>query len=279
MSKEFQADATKAQATISNSNSAIELIDTIINHPSFKSRVGFVQGALPAWSSDVVDFDNQWERLKAVLTFPQLENLKGLGHMSDKEFGTVVKSAAALDTRSGETNVANELNRIKEVLNNVKIRATLKSQGFSPAEIEAYINSGGSFTNDLGKSVNGLDQFKTAIAIQESGQRYDAIGPATSKGQRAYGKYQVMDFNIPSWTQEALGQSMTPQQFLNSPQAQEAVADYKFRALFNQYGNWQDVASVWFSGRPLSKAGNASDVTGTTVPKYVANITRLMSNA
>jgi len=69
---------------------------------------------------------------------------------------------------------------------------------------------------------------------------------------------------------------MTPQQFLNNPNAQEAVAQMKFTELYNKYGNWADVASVWFSGRPVSQAGNSKDVTGTTVPKYVNNILSMM---
>jgi hypothetical protein len=142
---------------------------------------------------------------------------------------------------------------------------------------QEYQELTGYFTNDLSMSQNGsMDSFKAAIAKQESGGRYNAIGPTTSKGNRAYGKYQVMDFNIPSWTQQALGYSMTPQQFLNSPEAQEAVATYKFNEIYKKYGNWGDVASVWFSGRPVSQAGNASDVTGTTVPRYVQNILSMM---
>ena len=154
---------------------------------------------------------------------------------------------------------------------NVPSSAVSSSGGDS---IDQFLNS---FSSAPSTALNGsIAKFKGAIAKQESGGNYGAIGPATSKGNRAYGKYQVMDFNIPSWTQQALGYSMTPQQYLNSPQAQEAVADYKFGQLYNQYGNWGDVASVWFSGRPLAQAGNSSDVTGTTVPHYVNNILSFM---
>jgi len=43
-----------------------------------------------------------------------------------------------------------------------------------------------------------------AIGQFESGGNYNAIGPATSKGNKAYGKYQVMDFNIPNWSKEVI---------------------------------------------------------------------------
>ncbi|MEM7318838.1 MAG: hypothetical protein AAF408_07425, partial [Pseudomonadota bacterium] len=45
------------------------------------------------------------------------------------------------------------------------------------------------------------EQFRDAIASIESAGSgdYSAVGPETGKG-RAYGRYQVMDFNIPQWT-------------------------------------------------------------------------------
>ena len=51
----------------------------------------------------------------------------------------------------------------------------------------------------------------SAIAKIESGGKYDMLGPVTKTGDRAYGKYQVMGANIPSWTKETLGREMTPQ--------------------------------------------------------------------
>ena len=92
------------------------------------------------------------------------------------------------------------------------------------------------------------------------------------KGDRAIGKYQIMSKNIPSWSKEALGRSITPQQFLADPKLQDAIAEYKMANIFKQYGNVADVASVWFSGRPMNKAGNAKDVLGTTVPQYIRNV-------
>lgn len=113
-----------------------------------------------------------------------------------------------------------------------------------------------------------MDRAKQAIAGIESGGRYGALGPVTDRGDRAFGKYQVMGKNIPSWTKEALGSSMTPSEFLASPEAQERVFETYFGKSVAKYGNPADAASVWFSGRPLAKAGNASDVLGTTVPQY-----------
>ena len=107
-----------------------------------------------------------------------------------------------------------------------------------------------------------------SIESQGSGG-YSAIGPQTAKGNRAYGKYQVMDFNIPTWTQKHLGQKLTPEQFLASPEAQDAVFQGEFGASVQKYGNPQDAASVWFTGRPASQGAGRSDILGTTGAEYV----------
>ena len=117
-----------------------------------------------------------------------------------------------------------------------------------------------------------MGRAKAAIAGIESrgwANPYVAMGPATKSGDRAHGKYQVMGANIPSWTREALGKSMTPAEFLANPDAQERVFETQFGKSFARYGNVEDAASIWFTGKPQSRAGNRSDILGTTAPVYV----------
>lgn len=109
----------------------------------------------------------------------------------------------------------------------------------------------------------------TAIAGIESNGRYDAVGPvANQQGNRAYGKYQVLDSNIGPWTQEVLGKAMTPQEFLQNQQAQEAVFKAKFGQYTQQYGSPQAAARAWFAGPGGMNNPNARDVNGTTVAGY-----------
>lgn len=104
----------------------------------------------------------------------------------------------------------------------------------------------------------------------ESGGNYDAVGKPNDKGQRAYGKFQVFETNLPSWTKEALGREYTPDEFLADPQAQEKVADHFMGQSLQKYGNPDDVASVWFTGRPVEKAGlDVQDYTGTSNAAYL----------
>lgn len=92
---------------------------------------------------------------------------------------------------------------------------------------------------------------------------YAAIGPVTRTGARAYGKYQVMDFNIPTWTKEVLGKEMTPQQFLAAPDAQEQVFNQKFG---QGAANPQDAASMWFTGKPAAQGASSRATTPAGVP-------------
>ena len=115
-----------------------------------------------------------------------------------------------------------------------------------------------------------LPNYLNALGKIESGGNYGALGPMTKKGDRAYGKYQIMGSNVGPWTQEALGKTMTPDDFLANKDAQETVAKHYFGQALNKYGTPQDAASVWFTGKPLAKTTQqTADITGTTVPKYL----------
>jgi len=135
------------------------------------------------------------------------------------------------------------------------------------------------FNQDLSTSQNGspdVAKIADAIGQYESGGNYKARGPVVTsgqyKGERALGKYQIMPGNLPSWSKQAVGRVVTEQEFLSNPKIQDQIAQYQMDKIYKQYGNLEDVASVWFSGRPLGKAGNAKDVIGTSVPTYVKNI-------
>lgn len=157
-----------------------------------------------------------------------------------------------LDTSEKETNKA--------------IIAALTGRSAQPA------TPGQNVTNQPGQPPQGtLSAYAQAVAKVESGGRYDATGPQTKSGDRAYGKYQVLGANIPQWTKEVLGQSMTPQQFLANPQAQDAVFNKKFGSYMAQFGNPNDAVSMWFSGKPLAAAGNRSDGYNT-VPQYLKKV-------
>lgn len=120
-----------------------------------------------------------------------------------------------------------------------------------------------SLGNDTMAALNlppqNMGEYGNALKSIESSHNYRALGPVTASGDRAYGAYQVMGKNIPSWTKTALGHEMTPEQFLADDKAQDKVFDHYFGQSVQQYGNPQDAASVWFTGKSLAEGGNRSD--------------------
>lgn len=105
-----------------------------------------------------------------------------------------------------------------------------------------------------------LIAYQNAIkSIESSGGNYGLMGPATRNGDRAYGAYQVMGSNIPDWTKKHYGTALSPEEFLKNKDAQDAVFNGQFGGYVGQYGNPQDAASAWFTGRPQAQGGGASD--------------------
>jgi hypothetical protein len=113
-----------------------------------------------------------------------------------------------------------------------------------------------------------------AIATQESGGDYKAYGIWLNMSygrDRAYGKYQVMGANVPSWTKTYYGRSLTPEQFRNNKQAQEAVARGRLKSLYKQYG-FRGAASAWYSGNPNLHMSTRPQTGGPSIKKYVDDV-------
>lgn len=114
----------------------------------------------------------------------------------------------------------------------------------------------------------------SAIGQFESGGNYSAVNKDTG----ALGKYQVMPSNVPGWTQAALGQSLTPAQFLASPQAQDAVAQFKIGQYLQQFGSPQGVMGAWIGGPGYAKNLSAADANGTSVASYISKVSGIYNN-
>jgi hypothetical protein len=115
-----------------------------------------------------------------------------------------------------------------------------------------------------------------AIKSIESGGKYDIVGPTHPRYGRALGAYQVMEANLPEWSKAALGREVSADEFLANPKVQDAVFQNRFGGYVQKYGNPQDAASAWFTGRPLAQGANAQDVLGTTGQGYVDKFNRAL---
>jgi hypothetical protein len=86
----------------------------------------------------------------------------------------------------------------------------------------------------------GLDRFLYALGEIESGGSYTARNSITG----AYGKYQIMPSNWPTWARQYIGSSTAPQ----TPANQERVARGKVISLYNWLDSWPNVAHWWLTG-------------------------------
>jgi len=106
--------------------------------------------------------------------------------------------------------------------------------------------------------------FRRAIIGKESGGNYNAVNPDSG----ALGIGQVMPGNVGPWTQRYLGKRLSPEQFLQDPQAQDAVVDGRFGDMLNDqiaagYRGEEAIrraAAIWYSGQ--------GDLWNDTSPQY-----------
>src|SRR5690606_34880379 len=80
--------------------------------------------------------------------------------------------------------------------------------------------------------------YRDAIASIESAGSgdYAAVGPTHPRLGRALGRYQVMEANIGPWSRDALGREVTADEFLSSPEIQDAIFDHQFGSYVSRYG-------------------------------------------
>ncbi len=123
----------------------------------------------------------------------------------------------------------------------------------------------------------GDPSYRDAIASIESDGSggYSAVGPTNPKLGRALGRYQIMEANIGPWSQEALGRTVTPDEFLANPQLQDAIFDKKFGSYVQQYGP-EGASQAWFAGPGGVGKLDRRDSLGTSVAAYSDKFNRAL---
>jgi len=154
----------------------------------------------------------------------------------------------------------------------------------APQQQQRRQSSGGNSApsyRPVGSSGGGgseLERFIRAISDKESGGNYKAV----NRHSGASGKYQIMPSNIPSWSKQALGRSVSRQEFLNNPEIQERIARHQLTNYYKQWGAG-GAAVAWYAGpgrvkNYLSggKGLNKSQGQYPTINSYAAAILRRM---
>lgn len=103
---------------------------------------------LMGWMSNIpgsagADYRAKADQVKALITLPELQNLRGLGAMSDREFATLSKAASALDYNMSTKAFNKELQTIKKTLEDVtgKISKNPEYYNSGEADIDSILNS------------------------------------------------------------------------------------------------------------------------------------------
>lgn len=115
-----------------------------------------------------------------------------------------------------------------------------------------------------------FEAFLWALTQQESGGNYKAVG-IWVRGDRAYGRYQVMGANVGPWTAKYFGRRLTPQQYLNNPAAQDAVVRGVLGGYVKKYG-YRGAASAWYSGNPNLHNSTRAQPGGPSIKGYVDSV-------
>lgn len=116
-----------------------------------------------------------------------------------------------------------------------------------------------------------FEQFYRAIAEQESSNNYRAKG-IWVQGDRAYGKYQIMGANLPSWGRKFLGFVPSPEDFLSHPEWQEKMARGQLKEYWDNYGA-RGAASAWYSGDPKKHMNTSGQYGGMpSIKSYVDSV-------
>lgn len=146
-------------------------------------------------------------------------------------------------TPNQRANITKGLRASAELKNELNTANALYAQYGDNLEAALKAIDGMTFSNGSGNITN-KDDFFRAVGAQESGGDYGATNSRT----KAFGKYQILPSNWPSWAREA----GLPEGAEQTPENQEKVARYKLGQYFDKYGA-EGALVAWYSGEQNAK--------------------------
>jgi hypothetical protein len=122
---------THAQSALAANDTTVATIDRLLTHPGR-------EGATGTWNYDrfipgtkAADFGAELETLKAQTFLPMVEQMKGLGALSDAEGKKLSAAIGALDPKMSEEGFVESLNRIKANLGEGRNRLVAANPGLT----------------------------------------------------------------------------------------------------------------------------------------------------
>ena len=138
-----QMKAQNAQITGANqAYTAAQAVSRLSEMSGLSSAVGPISSKLPTLSGETADFERQVEQVKSLLVLPELQQLRGLGAMSDREFATLSSAATTLNLNMSEQGFKDETKRVREALSGTLNKAATIGI-FNPNYVNVYdLNTG-----------------------------------------------------------------------------------------------------------------------------------------
>jgi len=129
-------------------------------------------------------------------------------------------------------------------------------------------------------TLTGDSRYRDAIASIESAGSgdYAAIGPTHPTLGRALGRYQIMEANLPEWSQAALGRQVSAEEFMANPDIQDAIFDHQFGGYVEKYGP-EGAAQAWLGGPGGVGQVDRKDSLGTSIGDYGARFTKALGGS
>jgi hypothetical protein len=109
---EAQSAVVAKASNVAKTQSAIEALKNIRNHPGRWAATGLTSKLPTAPGSNAYDFEQKLEQAKALAGTIGIEAMRGLGAMSEKEFQAATASIAALDKGQKTETIEAELDKL-----------------------------------------------------------------------------------------------------------------------------------------------------------------------
>lgn len=201
-------------------------------------------------TSDLEKRQNQWK----ALLLAQRKQMPETGSYRDRS--NIIQqggiNATNFETKLRNAREAAYLKHQAEINNQQRqIGVSTGPSSFNPG------NNGNFKIPVAGPGGKGFEAFFNVEGEHESGNNYNA----RNKDSGAMGRFQIMPGNLggkhSGWDYEALGYDVSPQQFMKSPQIQDAIARYKLQQYYNKYGP-RGAAIAWYAGPGALKYSSGS---------------------
>ena len=123
-----------ANSALSSIDQAIETVDSLLDDEALESTAGF-QSIFPTLPGSAASgFESQIDKLKSQAFLLQVEKMKGLGALGEKEGAKLESALAALSIRQPDEKLKSELKSVKQIMNDTKIALKTKFAILSEAE-------------------------------------------------------------------------------------------------------------------------------------------------